>query len=161
MEASVLKFWRDYVNSLPAGLHEEKMPADVFAFGDSRELADQLAMLVREGLKTATCTALWTYEETQKPLPQKGDHAVILDGNRVPVAVIETVEVFVVPFNEVPAGFAYDEGEGDRSLRIGEKLTGITLVDSASRNECLMKGCRSFANDSGSCNYVPSDSSSS
>jgi uncharacterized protein YhfF len=116
MEASVLKFWRDYVNSLPAGLHEEKMPADVFAFGDSRELADQLAMLVREGVKTATCTALWTYEEAQKPLPQKGDHSVVLDGNRVPVAVIETVEVFVVPFNEVPVGFAYDEGEGDRSL---------------------------------------------
>ena len=116
MEASVLKFWRDYVNSLPAGLHEEKMPADVFAFGDSRQLADRLAILVPKGVKTATCTALWTYEEAQKPLPQKGDHSVVLDGNRVPVAVIEAVEVFIVPFNEVPAGFAYDEGEGDRSL---------------------------------------------
>ena len=32
------------------------------------------------------------------------------------MAVIETVEVFVVPFNEVTERFAYDEGEGDRSL---------------------------------------------
>jgi uncharacterized protein YhfF len=92
------------------------VPADVFAFGDSRELADQLAMLVRQGVKTATCTALWTYEEAQKPLSQKGDHSVVLAGNGVPVAVIETVEVFVAPFNEVPEGFAFDEGEGDRSL---------------------------------------------
>jgi uncharacterized protein YhfF len=116
MEASVSKFWRDYINSLPAGLHRQKMPADVFAFGDSREMADQLAMLVREGVKTATCSALWSYEEEQKPLPQKGDYSVVLDGNRVPVAVIETIDVFVVPFNEIHERFAYDEGEGDRSL---------------------------------------------
>ncbi len=51
MEASVLKFWRDYVKSLPAGLYRQKMPADVFAFGESRELADRLAMLVLEGVK--------------------------------------------------------------------------------------------------------------
>src|SRR5271167_3892605 len=116
MEASVLKFWRDYVDSLPAGLDRHKMSADVFAFGDSRKMADQLAMLVREGVKTATCSTLWSYEEEQKPLPQRGDHSVVLDGNCVPVAVIETVDVFVVPFNEVPEQFAYDEGEGDRSL---------------------------------------------
>ena len=116
MEASVLKCWRDYVNSQSGELHQQKMPADVFAFGDSREMADQLAMLVREGLKTATCSALWSYEEEQKSLPQRGEHSVVLDGKGVPVAVIETVEVFVLPFNEVPERFAYEEGEGDRSL---------------------------------------------
>jgi uncharacterized protein YhfF len=116
MEASVLKFWRDYAGSLPAGIDCQKMSADVFAFGDSREMANQLAMLVREGVKTATCSALWTYEEEQKPLPKRGDHSIVLDGNGVPVAVIETVEVFVAPFNEVSEPFAYDEGEGDRSL---------------------------------------------
>lgn len=42
------------------------MPSDVFAVGDSREMANQLAMLVRADVKTATCSALWTYEEEQK-----------------------------------------------------------------------------------------------
>jgi uncharacterized protein YhfF len=116
MEASVLKFWRDYASNLPAGIDCQKMPTDVFAFGDSREMANQLAMLVREGVKTATCSALWVYEEEQKPLPERGDHSIVLDGNGVPVAVIKTVEVFVAPFNEVSEAFAYDEGEGDRSL---------------------------------------------
>jgi hypothetical protein len=46
MEDSALKFWRDYVDSLPAGLDLPEMPAHVFAFGDSKEMADQLAMLV-------------------------------------------------------------------------------------------------------------------
>jgi hypothetical protein len=38
MEASVLKIWRDYVNSLPAGPHPHKMSADVFACGDCKEM---------------------------------------------------------------------------------------------------------------------------
>ncbi len=116
VEASILQFWRDYADRVPAGQHRPETPASVFAFGDSQELADELATLVRRGIKTATCSALWSYEEEQRPLPQKGEYSVVLDGNGVPVAVIETVEVFVAPFNEVPERFAYDEGEGDRSL---------------------------------------------
>jgi uncharacterized protein YhfF len=116
MEASILQFWRDYADCVPAGQHRPETPASVFAFGDSKELADELATLVRRGIKTATCSALWSYEEEQKPLPQTGEYSIVLDGNGVPIAVIETVEVFVTPFNEVPECFAYDEGEGDRSL---------------------------------------------
>jgi uncharacterized protein YhfF len=71
MEASVLEFWRNYVNILGEGLHRQKMPTDVFAFGDSREMADELAMLITHGVKTATCSALWSYEQEQKPLPQR------------------------------------------------------------------------------------------
>ena len=116
METSVLKFWRDYTVSLPAGRQRQEMPADVFTFGDSREMADRFAKLVRDGVKTATCSALWSYEDDQKPLPQTQDQSVVIDGNGAPVAIIETVDVFVMPFNEVPEQFAYDEGEGDRSL---------------------------------------------
>ena len=72
-ESSLLKFWRDYVSSLSADNHRQKTLADVFAFGDSTEMADQLAKLAREGVKTATCSALCTYEEEQKPLPERGD----------------------------------------------------------------------------------------
>ena len=36
--------------------------------------------------------------------------------SKEPVCIIETTEVRVVPFCEVDARFAYDYGEGDRSL---------------------------------------------
>jgi uncharacterized protein YhfF len=91
-------------------------PADVFAFGDSKELADELAALVPAGIKTATCSALWSYEEAQKPIPRTGELSIVIDGNGAPVAVIETVKIFLVPFNEVTERFAWEEGEGDRSL---------------------------------------------
>ena len=116
MEASVLQFWREYVDGLPAGQPRPQAPDHVFAFGDSKELADELAELVRTGMKTATCSALWSYEDEQKPLPRKGELSIVIDGGGTPVAVIEAVEVFITPFNEVSQGFAYEEGEGDRSL---------------------------------------------
>ena len=116
MKPTILQFWCAFVKTLPTSQHRPETPASVFAFGDSKELADELALLVCRGVKTASCAALWSYEEEQKPLPQKGEYSIVLNGNDVPVAVIETVEVFVAPFNEVSERFAYEEGEGDRSL---------------------------------------------
>ena len=116
MEASALQFWREYVDGLPAGQPRPQTAVDVFAFGDSKELADELAELVRTGLKTATCSALWSYQDEQKPLPRTGELSIVIDGSGVPVAVIEIVEVFIAAFNAVSEHFAYEEGEGDRSL---------------------------------------------
>ena len=116
MKASVLNSGATTLTAYLEAFTGRKCRLMCFAFGDSREMAHQFATLVREGVKTATCSALWTFEEEQKPLPQRGDHSVVLDGNCVPVTIIQTVEVFVVPFNEVPERFAYDEGEGDPSL---------------------------------------------
>jgi uncharacterized protein YhfF len=116
MQPSVLQFWRDYLDSLPSSQPHPEGPADVFAFGDSKELADELAALVLEGVKTATCSALRSYEQDQKPIPQKGELSIVIDGAGIPVAVIETIEVFLAAFNEVTERFAWEEGEGDRSL---------------------------------------------
>ena len=117
MEIDTAQFWRDYLSSLPPShFTRPQKPDYVFSFGDSSEMADRLVMLVRQGIKTATCSALSSYEEDQAPLPQKGNLSVVLDGSGLPTCVIETLEVFVVPFNEVPGQFAYEEGEGDRSL---------------------------------------------
>ena len=72
-------------------------------------------------MKNATVSALRSYESEQKLIPQKGDLSIVLDGIGLPVCVIETSEVFVIPFNEVTESFAYEEGEGDRSLAYWRK----------------------------------------
>ncbi|MBA3413978.1 MAG: ASCH domain-containing protein [Chloroflexia bacterium] len=91
-------------------------PCDTFGFGDSAAMADELAVLVGAGPKRATAGLLAEYEADGTPLPVAGDWSVVLDGAGRPVAVIRTVQVAVVPFAEVDAAFAWDEGEGDRSL---------------------------------------------
>jgi uncharacterized protein YhfF len=90
-------------------------PTDVFAFGDSPHMADELGALVVAGVKTATTSALWAYEPGEA-MPEVGHLSIVLDGSGAPLCVIETTEVRQLPFADVDAVFAYDEGEGDRSL---------------------------------------------
>ena len=82
-----------------------------FAFGDGAALADELLGLVVKGIKTATCS---TEDEPNTSTP--GERWVVLDGKGEPRCVIESTEVTYRRFGEVDAAFAYEEGEGDRSL---------------------------------------------
>lgn len=82
-----------------------------FSFGDSPALADELAALVLAGVKTVTCWAA-----IDGALTHVGKRMVVLSGSGRPLAVIETIELTQRSFNEVDAAFAYDEGEGDRTL---------------------------------------------
>jgi uncharacterized protein YhfF len=82
-----------------------------FAFGDSPELADTLCELVLAGLKTATC---WPVSEGQQT--EVGKRMVVRDGSSRPRAVVETVELAQRRFTDVDAAFAWNEGEGDRTL---------------------------------------------
>jgi uncharacterized protein YhfF len=83
-----------------------------FAFGDGPELADELLVLVLEGRKRATC---WAVSEGMKGA-EIGKWMVALDGAGRPRAVLQTLELTQRRFDEVDAAFAFDEGEGDRSL---------------------------------------------
>jgi uncharacterized protein YhfF len=82
-----------------------------FSFGDSPELADELAELVLAGTKRATCWAA-----SDGPKTRVGEQWVVLDGSGVPIAVIETIELTQRCFDQVDAAFAFEEGEGDRTL---------------------------------------------
>lgn len=109
--------WQEYLDTLPedSPMREESYEAE--SFGDSPKMADELGVLVAEDTKTATCSALWEWEAEGETLPQVGDKAVVLDGSDEPLCIIETAEVEVRPYEEVDARFAYEEGEGDRSLK--------------------------------------------
>lgn len=93
-------------------------PYTAWAFGahSTPELATELGLLVRDGPKRATASVLAAYEEEGEALPEVGELSVVLDGAGAPLCVIRTAEVAVLPFGEVDAAFAWDEGEGDRTL---------------------------------------------
>ena len=86
---------------------------DAWAFGDD---ADRLAELVKTGIKTATSSLLLFYELEDEPLPQPGEYNIILDSNDEAVCIIQTTNVYTVPFDQVSEEHAYREGEGDRTL---------------------------------------------
>lgn len=120
----ISQFWEDARTAAKLNpLHELWGPRvsgtvapESFAFGDTPEMADELAALVVEGTKTATAGALADYEASDEPLPSRGDLFIVLDGQGAPRALIRTTEVRVVPFDEVDGDHAAAEGEGDGSL---------------------------------------------
>lgn len=109
-------FWRAYLATLPADAPAQHAVYVAEAFGDNPRLADELAALVLSGVKTATCSALWEWEAANDPLPPVGLFTVVLAGDGAPVCIIETTEVTIRAFDQVDARFAWEEGEGDRSL---------------------------------------------
>jgi uncharacterized protein YhfF len=86
---------------------------DAWSFGDD---ADKLAQLVKDGIKTATCSAYCFYEMEEEDLPEAGAYNIILDSDDQAVCIIRTTKVYITSFNEVTADHAFKEGEGDRSL---------------------------------------------
>lgn len=110
-------YWRSYLSTLAEDHPHRNAEYTAWGFGDSAEMADELGALVVAGTKTATASLGWEYEQDgSDPMPAVGDLSVILDGEDQPLCIIETTETRVLPFNEVDQQFAYDEGEGDRSL---------------------------------------------
>jgi uncharacterized protein YhfF len=109
-------YWQSYLDTLPADspVRDEGYLAE--GWGDSPQMADELGALISDGTKTATCSALWEYEAEGESLPEVGVKTVVLDGKGDPLCIVETTEVEVRPYEEVDARFAYEEGEGDRSL---------------------------------------------
>jgi len=110
----LLPFWKEFL--LSTGTADHGRYYDVCIFGDSEELADELANLVLSGVKRATAGSLWSYEDQGMREPRPGDLSIVTAWSGQPLCIIETQAVDVVPYNEVTAEFAAAEGEGDGSL---------------------------------------------
>ena len=81
-------------------------------FGDGPELADELLALILAGKKTATC---WDAAEGLKG-SVVGKPWAVKNGAGAVRCVLETVELTQARFCDVDAGFAFAEGEDDRTL---------------------------------------------
>ncbi len=104
------------VEALRAMGHQVPNDVEIAAFGDSAEMADELGGLICDGQKTATAALLWDYEHDDELPPTAGDLMVTIDWNGNILALLRMTDVRVVPFNQVDAEFARDEGEGDLTL---------------------------------------------
>jgi uncharacterized protein YhfF len=116
----IRKYWIDYLATIKNGGHTADLP-EAWSFGDGKDMADELGNLVRSGIKTATCSLLWEYDYDGDALPESGELSIILDGNSEPLCLIETTEIQIRPYDQVDSQFAYEEGEGDRSLAYWRK----------------------------------------
>jgi uncharacterized protein YhfF/GNAT superfamily N-acetyltransferase len=91
-------------------------PYQAWYFGDSPALAHELAELILHGPKRATAGLAEVNDGLPDVKPLAGGYSVITEHDGTPRAVIRTTSLERRPFREVDAAFAWDEGEGDRTL---------------------------------------------
>jgi len=86
--------------------------------GDRRtDLRRQLVDAVLRGNQTATASLREQFApNTDEPMPQVGEHLLLVGWDDEPLGVVETTEVRVVPAGRVDLRFARDEGEGFESV---------------------------------------------
>jgi uncharacterized protein YhfF len=106
------RFWLDYQKAS----NPQVTGFSAAAFGPTRALADEHAALIREGSKRAHATLERDFEAEGDELPRAGDHVVVLDGAGTPRAIVRTRHVERRYFNDIDAEFAFENGEGDRTL---------------------------------------------
>ncbi|MFC0629404.1 ASCH domain-containing protein [Kribbella deserti] len=90
------------------------LPKVEFAFPGA--LRDRLVAAILDGSKTSTTGLVVDFEHEGQPLPEVGRRSVVIDSASHPVAVIEVIEVRVVPLVQVDLAHAVDEGEGYASV---------------------------------------------
>ncbi len=105
-------FWLDYQKACSPQV--EGFAAT--AYGHSRAVADELAALIRDGAKRAHATLERDFEAEGDDLPRPGEHIVVLDGRGIPQAIVRVRHVERRYFAEIDDEFAFECGEGDRTL---------------------------------------------
>ncbi len=109
-------FWQSYLATLSEEEQKNAPPYVVDQFADTPEAATEAGKLVRDGVKTTTSSLVWGLEHIGEPLPKVGKIELIVDGNGEPLCLIALMEVEIKPFNAVDEQFAFEYGEGDRTL---------------------------------------------
>lgn len=111
---SVQTFWEEFCRNNPKINSNE--PYQVWFFGSTSEMARELAELVLKGKKTATASLLEENKLNPESAPALDGLSVVTDFAGNPQCVIQTTEIRHLPFDEVDAQFAFDEGEGNQTL---------------------------------------------
>lgn len=117
---------KEYLEKYLSTLHHEHRVQyhkfDYYHFCADEKNANICADLVRKGEKRATAGLLWDYEADQEPLPEIGQLSVITNWEDDPQCIVEITSVEIKPFKDVDAEFAFEEGEGDKSLDFWRKV---------------------------------------
>ena len=126
MSDKIKKYWERFCNEKNIS---KDTKYEAWSFGNTKEMADELADLVNRRIKTATTGAYELYEEDED-IPKVGEYNIILDGSGEPKCITITRVVEILAYNLISSNHAWLEGEGDRSYDFGKKFTMNILLKS-------------------------------
>ena len=119
---SVKEMWKNYSMSTGDNIINTNKNYTSWYFCDNEESANNLAELVKQGVKRATTALYYSYKVEGETLPQVGDFNIITDWHGIAQCIIETKIVTILPFKDVTEEFSKIEGEGDKSLKYWKEV---------------------------------------
>ena len=120
LHPSVSELWNYYILSNPK-FKNTPIP-ESYHFCDNEKDANECLQWVVEGVKRATTTSMWWFEENKHPLPKIGDLYIVTDWEGIAKAIIQVLKIEKTPFNKITPEYAEIEGEGDKSLAYSNKV---------------------------------------
>lgn len=111
---SARNMWGDYLDAHLEHAFEEA--PGTMCFGNNEKDADELARLVKKGIKKATSHSLLGLQNRNEPLPRTGAFLVIINWKGEAQCIVRTTAVTLKPYFSIDAAYAQIEGEGDKSL---------------------------------------------
>lgn len=120
MTAEIDNFWNAYLLTLPEA-ERNLTYSEAESWGNSDELADTIAAAILSGAKTTTSRLEWERQKSNDPGEKIGDISIVLDGKQRPVCIVQVVDIFLKPFDQVDAAFVYNYGEGSRDMDFWNK----------------------------------------
>ena len=108
--------WETYLKSIGESAVTSDKTYEAWYFCNNEEDADNLADLVKRGIKRATASLKKSYEIENEPLPKENNLNIITEFDGKAVCIIKVTKVEIIPFDEITEENAKIEGEGDGSL---------------------------------------------
>lgn len=119
---SVKKMWEDYLTSIGKSIDYTNKSYTSWYFCDNEKSANDLAELVKQGIKRGTAGLYDLYKLDNEELPAADSYGVITDWDGIAQCIIRTKKVTILPFKDVNDELAEIEGEGDKSLKYWQEV---------------------------------------
>jgi uncharacterized protein YhfF len=129
MSQTAQKYWNAFLDANPEVPKE--MAFQIWYFGNTPEMAQELAELVISEKKSATASLAAVNELKPEQAPIPNGFSVVTDFHGRPICVIQTTEIRHLPFAKVEAQFAFDEGEGDQTLEYWHEVHRLYFAGEA------------------------------
>lgn len=113
-------FWKRFQKEKPEYATVDKPQS--YHFCDNEKDANECAELVVKGIKQATSSSVWWYDQNNQSFPKSGDLAIVTNWAGEPKAITKVKKVEIVSYRDITPEYAFIEGEGDRSLDYWKKV---------------------------------------
>jgi len=119
---TVKAMWKKYLSTIGENINDTGKTYESWYFCNNEKDANELAKLVKKGIKKATASLHHLYEIENELIPEVGDYVVITNWKGIAQSIIQITNINIIPFKDVMEEFAAKEGEGDKTLSFWRKV---------------------------------------